>query len=79
MVQKILKVGNSFAITLPKEYIKARNFNAGQKVFVDADPKVNFIQILTTQQESNLTPEFKQWLDKTTKKHHDLIVELAKK
>lgn len=77
--QKILKVGNSLAITLPKELISAHKLTAGQQVFVDSDPTVDFIQIRTTQEQSGLTPEFKEWLDKTTKKYHDVIQELAKK
>lgn len=75
-----MQVGNSLAITLPKHFVKARKLKAGQKVFVDADPSVDILQVRTNGKiSSTLTPEFKQWLDKITKKYGDTIRELAKK
>lgn len=80
MEQTIMQVGNSLAVTLPKNFVKARKLKAGQKVFVDADPSVDLLQVRTNGKTSSaLTPEFKQWLDKITKKYGNTIRELAKK
>ncbi|MEK7517897.1 MAG: AbrB/MazE/SpoVT family DNA-binding domain-containing protein [Patescibacteria group bacterium] len=80
MEQTIMQVGNSLAITLPKHFVKARRLKAGQKVFVDVDPSIDILQVRTNGKTSSvLTPEFKQWLDKITKKYENTIRELAKK
>ena len=80
MEQTVMQVGNSLAITLPKQYAKALKIKAGQKVYVDADPSVDILQVRTNgKASSGLTPEFKQWLDKITKKYYNTIRELAKK
>lgn len=75
-----MQVGNSLGITLPKHFVLARKLKAGQKVFVDADPSLDILQVRTNGKAfSALTPEFKQWLDKITKKYGNTIRELAKK
>lgn len=80
MEQTIMQVGNSLAVTLPKHFVKARKLKAGQKVFVDADPSVDTLQVRTNGKTfSSLTPEFKEWLDKVTKEHADVLKELAKR
>lgn len=80
MEQTIMQVGNSLAITLPRLFVKARKLKAGQKVYVDADPTVDILQVrINGKAASALTPEFKQWLDKITKKYGDTIRELARK
>lgn len=80
MTQKVIRVGNSLAVTLPQEFIRARKISAGQEIFVDADPQLDIVQIRTSTPVSHgLTPEFKFWLDKTTAKYQSLIKELAKK
>ncbi len=80
MLQKVIKVGNSLAVTLPRQFAKARKISAGQKVFVEADPELDIVQI-STKGESNsaLTPEFKKWLDEISEKHENTIKELAKR
>ena len=80
MEQTIMQVGNSLAITLPKHFVKARKLKAGQKVFVDADPSVDTLQVRTNgKTPSSITPEFKKWLDEFTKEHADVLQELAKR
>lgn len=80
MEQTVLKVGNSYAVTLPKAFVKEAKIQAGQRVFVDADPALEVVQIRTsTSQFPGLTTEFKQWLDRVSEKHADLIRELAKR
>lgn len=77
--QKILKVGNSYAVTIPKGYVIARKWASGQNVYVEADPQVDLVQIRSTHAPSSLTPEFKKWLDEVSNKYEDTIKELAKR
>ncbi len=80
MEQTVLKVGNSYAVTLPKSFVKEAGIKPGQKVFVDADPSLQVVQIRTTQSQfPGLTTEFKEWLDEVSKKHTGLIRELARR
>lgn len=76
MEQKVIKVGNSLAVTLPREYVKAQNLKAGQGIVVETEPGVDEVRI-STKPLSSLTPEFKIWLDDMSAKNRDLIVALA--
>jgi len=79
-VQKVIKVGNSLAVTLPRQFISEQNIQSGQKIFVDVDSDSNIVQIKTKDNAShNITPEFKQWLQEVRIKHSETIKELAKK
>ncbi len=79
-IQKVIKVGNSLAVTLPREFINYQNIQAGQNVFIDVDNDSNLVQIKTKDSAThNITPEFKQWLHEVKEKHSDIIKELAKK
>lgn len=78
--QKVLRVGNSLAVTLPNDFVKARKIKAGQNIFVETDADLDLIQIRTKAgSKSALTPEFKEWLDDISKKYEDVIKELAKR
>lgn len=80
MLQKVIQVGNSLAVTIPRDFIKAQRLKAGHQVFVEADSDLDLVQVRTkSDRKSSLTPEFKAWLDKTTDKHAATIKELAKK
>lgn len=79
MEQILIKVGNSLAVTVPKKYVNARKLKAGQKVFVETDENLDLMQIKTRNRNfTNLTPEFRDWLNKVSKKNESLIKELAK-
>jgi putative addiction module antidote len=79
MQQTIIKVGNSLAVTLPSEYVKAGKLKAGQKVFVEADAELDLVQIKTQSNKKTLTPEFHDWLKKFNAKYKNALTELAKK
>lgn len=80
MLQSIIKVGNSLAVTLPRHFVKSRKIKPGQKVFVEADSDIDLVQVRTKNiPVPSLTPEFKKWLDEFTKEHEDVIKELAKR
>ncbi|MBI2268565.1 MAG: AbrB/MazE/SpoVT family DNA-binding domain-containing protein [Candidatus Blackburnbacteria bacterium] len=79
MQQTVIKVGNSLAVTVPRHFVKGRKLRPGQKVFVEADPELDLVQIRTRSRISSLTGEFKEWLDEVSKKYESAIKELAKK
>lgn len=80
MEQKVIQVGNSFAVTLPRDFVKKKNLKAGQKVFVEADADMDMVQIRTNNRAVvSLTPEFKHWLDRVTEEYEHAIKELAKR
>lgn len=79
MEQAVIKVGNSLAVTVPRQFVKSRKLRAGQKVFVEADSELDLVQIRTQSGPSSLTTEFKQWLDEVSSKYEDTIKELAKR
>jgi len=79
-LQTVMQVGNSLAVTLPKQFVDGKKIKAGQKVLVDADIDLSVVQIRTENSVSpKLTPEFKQWLDKFNSRYKKGLTELAKK
>lgn len=80
MLKKILKVGNSYAVTLPKEFIKSTGLVPGKDVVVETDSvsKTVIIKEKSSKMESTLTPEFFSWLKKIGRKYEGTIKKLAK-
>ena len=80
IVQKIIQVGNSLAVTLPASFVKSKKVKPGQKVYVEADPNTDTVQVRTKKGEgSMLTPEFFVWLNKFNARYKNALSELAKK
>mgnify|MGYP001589155795 CR=1 FL=1 len=83
MLQKILQVGNSYAITIPKDFVRETKLKAGQKVRVniDIDSVTLSVQpaMKSSVQKGSLTPEFLSWLKKFNARYKDALRELAKK
>lgn len=79
MIQKIIKVGNSAAITIPKEFLKEAKMKVGDEVVVEenAQNKILLIKPKNRVDSPSLTPEFFSWLDEVSKKYKEVIVELA--
>lgn len=78
--QTVIKVGNSLAVTLPRQFVEGRKLKAGQKVFVEADSDIDFVHITTKNTgKQSLTPEFYDWLKKFNAKYKTALTELAKK
>jgi antitoxin component of MazEF toxin-antitoxin module len=80
MVQKIIRVGNSLAVTLPKSFTDKVNFKAGDDVSVETNEGIRAIYIRANSAMNNpgLTPEFKDWLDSIAEGEKDVIKSLAK-
>lgn len=81
MIQKIIKVGNSLAVTISSKFIHDVGYKAGDYVYVEENTqhKMLLIKPKTMIHPSGLTPEFFSWLEEITTKYADVIKELAKK
>lgn len=79
MLKKILRVGNSYAVTLPKEFIKSTGLVPGKDVVVETDSvsKTVIIKEKSNKLEAVLTPEFFSWLKRIGKKYEGTIKGLA--
>lgn len=81
MIQKVIQVGNSLALTIPKSFIDKTGFKVGDELFVQQDPK-NKSLIVTAKDSAgkmNVSPEFFSWLDGIEKKYAEAIKQLAKR
>jgi putative addiction module antidote len=82
MGQKVIKVGNSLAVTIPQSFVKKANIKAGQNVYLKENDEYKTLEIHTDEVHDappSLTPEFKEWLDSFNKKYKTALRELAKK
>lgn len=79
MMQKVIQIGNSLGVTIPREFVKTNRLRAGQKVFVESDSDLDLVQVSLKNNVPSLTPEFKQWLDQISVKYAKTIKELAKR
>jgi len=78
--QKIIKVGNSLAVTLPVAFVRDGNLKMGDELVVETAPIYQTMVIKSKKManHSKLSPEFFDWLDKFTKDNYDLLKELSK-
>lgn len=72
MIQKIIRVGNSAAVSIPKKTLEEKNLKIGDLAEVDIQPK-------KTHKKMALTPEFLKWVDKYIKNNRPALEELASK
>lgn len=83
MLQKIIQVGNSYAITIPKDFVREAKLKSGQKMRVDVDIDSETLSVQPMErpslQKGSLTPEFLSWLKKFNARYKDALKELAKK
>ncbi len=81
MLQKIIQVGNSYAVTIPSSFAEEVGWKAGEKVVVTADVESETLKIQqqTSVLRSGITPEFHNWLKKFNAKYKNVLEELSKK
>lgn len=81
MLQKIIKVGNSFAMTIPKSFMVKTGFKAGDELFLHQEPRSKSILITTKEQATKmrLSPDLFSWLHDMEQKYSAAIKDLAKK
>lgn len=79
MIQKIIKVGNSAAVTIPKDFMKKSGLAIGDEISMESNSEMKTLMVRPKYfaDKPALTPEFKQWLDKISKKYETVIRELA--
>lgn len=81
MTQKIIKVGNSAALTLPIQFLKEANLKIGDEMTVETNGKLKYVIAKPKKlgdQVSSLTPEFKEWLDNFMVEYKPILKKLAK-
>ena len=86
--QKIIKVGNSLAVTIPKEVLEKTGWKSGDEVVVEADRvsdgsateySADAIAKSRYAVTPELTPEFLEWLKDFHKQYGADLRELAKR
>jgi antitoxin component of MazEF toxin-antitoxin module len=70
MRQKIIRVGNSAAVTLPKKILQEKGLKIGQEAEIEISP---------ADKQTTLSPEFLNWVDTYIEKNRPALEELAKK
>lgn len=76
MTQKVLKVGTSAAVTIPKESLKELGLKIGDKVIVKVDKKKKSVIIKPL---VNVDKELLEWTGRFISRYRRDLEELAKK
>jgi putative addiction module antidote len=81
MIQKIIQVGSSAAVTIPKKFLKEAGFQTGDEVRVDTNLKTKSITISPKEEalETSITPQFAQMVSDFIKTYRPALEKLAKK
>lgn len=80
MIQKIIKVGNSAAVTIPREFLLKSDLEVGDKMIMESDflNKILLIKPQAMSRKIYLSPEFFSWLSEISQKYEKTIKELAR-
>lgn len=81
MLQQIIRVGNSAAITIPKDFLRETKIKIGDQILVEANltTKTIILKPKKAKLASPISPEFSSWTKNFIKKYQPLLDELAKK
>ncbi|OGK30216.1 hypothetical protein A3B02_02165 [Candidatus Roizmanbacteria bacterium RIFCSPLOWO2_01_FULL_42_14] len=81
MIQKVIQVGNSLALTIPKSFIDQTGFKAGDELFVHQDLRSKSLIVTPKSNASKMkiSPELFSWLYDIEEKYGEVIKELAQK
>ncbi|KXK10189.1 MAG: SpoVT / AbrB like domain protein [Microgenomates bacterium OLB23] len=81
MLQKVIQVGNSLALTIPKSFVDKTGFKAGDEIYVHQEPQSKSLIITTKDQakKMKLSPDLFSWLNDMEEKYSEAIKDLAKK
>lgn len=83
MLQKVLQVGNSAAVTIPAPFLRDLGLMVGDQVEVRAAKKPVKIEIIpskkTLRETSGITPEFVDSVEDFIKEYRPVLEELAKR
>lgn len=76
MTQKVLKVGSSAAVTIPKKSLEELGIKIGDEVMVDVNPKTKKVVIEPIAKSNK---EIIEWTNKFIDRYRDALEALAKK
>ncbi len=76
MTQKLLKVGSSAAVTIPKKSLRELGLKIGDEVRVEVDVKGKTVII---EPIKNVSQELLSWTDRFIKQYRPALEALAKK
>lgn len=81
MIQKVINVGNSSAITIPKSFLKETKMKSGDQVIVEADfvSKVLTVRPKYVKKSISISEDFTVWTEKLINKYQPVLEELAQK
>ncbi|MBU2592823.1 AbrB/MazE/SpoVT family DNA-binding domain-containing protein [Patescibacteria group bacterium] len=81
MLQKIIQVGNSAAITIPKDFLKGTTLKVGDRVWVETDNEEKTLTVKTEKgkEETKISKEFAAWTEAFINRNQPMLEELARK
>ena len=82
MTQKIIQIGNSTGIIIPKALLEKLGLKPGEEVVVEENTTMKAVTITKKGQKatlSSITPEFLAILDKVNKNYGAALKELAER
>lgn len=82
MTQKIIQIGNSTGVIIPKSIMAKLGLKPGEEVTVEEDTTMKTLTITKKGQKtklSSITPDFLTILDRVNKNYGAALKELAKK
>ena len=80
MKRKLVKIGNSLAVTLPKELVNDLNLEPGMEVDASVDPRDGSFVVragVRYFEEGEVTPRCRQLVDKLVKDRREVYKRLA--
>lgn len=80
MLQKIIRIGNSFGITLSKQLLENVHLKAGDMVHVDKNEASNALIVSSKKNPlKSMSPDIIQWTKKFINKNRQALEDLADK
>lgn len=83
MKQKIIKIGSSIGVVIPKSIAEERGFRAGGTATLTLEPDSNVIRIEAVENtpggSSSVDPAVLSWTNEFIEKNRELLVRLADK
>lgn len=79
MAQKIIKIGKSVGITLPKDILRELDVTHGDSVVLEVDKKRKGVLVRSVKKNLKVKQELMDWTDNFIEKYRPALKELAKK
>lgn len=79
MTQKVLKVGSSAAVTIPKKSLEELGLRIGDKIIVEIDKKHRVVSIKPINKAKIADQEILNWTKKFIERYRPALEALAKK